>query len=59
MSILQRLFRLDEVNTNPVILFCMGLTKPIVGAVSAVFLHVLITSKIVAIDIAQYDETAF
>jgi hypothetical protein len=42
-----------------VILFCTGLTKPLVGAASAVFLYVLVTSGIVAIDLTQYDDTAF
>jgi hypothetical protein len=59
VSVLQRLQKFDEDGTNPVMLFCTGLTKPVVGAASAVFLYVLVTSGIVAIDLTQYDDTAF
>jgi len=59
VSILQRLEKAEQINSNPVTLFCTGLTKPIVGAASALFMYVLVTSKIVPVDLSRYNATAF
>ena len=59
VSILRRVADINEKRTSPVILFWTGFTKPMVGALFALFFYALVRSKVIAIDLSQYEPGPF
>jgi hypothetical protein len=59
VSILRRVEDINEKRTSAMVLFWTGFTKPMVGALFALFFYALVQSKVIAIDLSQYEAGPF